>query len=347
MPSINLPVSLSINGTRFLDWHDMTIDRSLERMPWLFDMSVRNNWREDGKRRIRRGDAVQVKLGNEVLITGYVDDLIAEFDANQHELRIRGRSKAADLVDCSGVERQFVQKTLAEIIAAVSKPFGINVINESGDTDKFTKDVMTEGETFYEYLEELARMRAVRMADTPTGDVVLLKTITRQSATPLVLGKNVVRARSQKAAQNLFSEYSCYADQTGTGFSASEIATEGHAVDDSVRYRPKVFLLGFDANNEQCRLRAELQKRVNRARATAVTYTVRGWTQNNGESWAPGMLVTVRDEYSGLNENMIVMGTKLIADSDGARTDITVMPKYALDQLPVPKKEDEDELWLT
>ena len=338
------PVSLSINGVRYFDWNDMAVMRSVERMPWEFEFIVENEWRGDNKRRIKRGDAVQVKHGEEVLISGYIDDVDPNYDATSHKLEIRGRSKLADLFDCTSFDKTFTDLSLAQIAKQICEPFGINVVDQAQQDAPFANKAISKGQDFWSFLEELARMRAVRLSDSPNGDLVLVQKLTEQAATPLVLGNNIVRARGTRSARELFSEYHVMTNDDFVGFGASsakDLAHPAGSVEDAIkRYRPLVVLASFDANSADCAKRADLQKRVNRGRSEAITYSVNGWTQENQQTWRPGMKVQVRDEYAEINDVRTIMDVRSIMNDDGAGSEITVMPNYVLDLLPVPEEDD-------
>lgn len=331
-------IALMINGTRFLDWHQVRVTRSLEYVPWEFDCTVENPWRDDSKRRITRGDAVKLFYGDELLLTGYVDDIDAEYDANSHKLSVIGRSKTADLVDCSGLDNPYNNLTLAEIAAQICTPFGISVQDNAKEQKPFMAPTITSGESYFEFLEELARMRAVRLCDSPAGDLVLCKKLSELSGTVLALGRNIVRANGKKSARELFSRYHFITNNASNwGGSADDVA-HPYAADEDVikRFRPVCVVAGFDAEADDLATRANLQKRVHRGRSESNTYIVRGWEQDNGKTWRPGMRVPVNDPYSNINDERTIMEVALVVDDSGAYTEITVMPNYVLDKLPVP-----------
>lgn len=335
-------ISLSINGTRYLNWGDMTVTRSLERMPWEFEFSAENNWREDNKRQISRGDSVKVKHGNELLLTGYVDDIDAKYDATSHKLVIKGRSKLADLIDCSTFDIKMTKQSLAEIAQQLCKPFDIAVVDNAKLDSPFANKTLAKGQFIWDFLEELARMRAVRLSDSPEGNLVLLNKITEQSVTPLILGKNIVTGDATKSARDLFSEYHVVGSDSAWGESDSEkTAHPAGSVEDSVkRYRPTVVVPAFSVDSDDCETRADLQKRVHRARAETIVYEVNNWVMDDGKTWRPGMLVPVRDDYSGINGWQVIMSTRLIVTGNRKYAEITVMPRYVLDLLPVPDADD-------
>ncbi|TNC80717.1 MAG: hypothetical protein C9356_12515 [Oleiphilus sp.] len=338
-------VSLSINGTRYLDWHSMTVIRSLEHLPWRFEAEVRNGWQDDAKRRIRRGDAVQVKYGEEVLITGYVDEVLADYDAHSHQLTIMGRSKLGDLVDCTASGESSNQQSLAKIAKALCKPFGIEVVDHAKKNKPYVQHVVTAGEGVMDYLEERSRIRGVRLSDSPEGNLHIVDKPQHRSETALVLGRNILSATSQRRAQSLYSNYVILGEFGGlsAGSASQKVQINAEVTDPFVkRHRPLFINTATSVDDEDAATRAEIQKRVHRSRAERHTYTVKGWTQDNGRTWLPGMLVAVRDAYTGVQEDLLIMESRLTLGEDGETSELLMMPKYAVERAPVPEEDNEE-----
>ena len=59
--------------------------------------------RRPAPRRIRPGDLCQVFIGNDLVLTGFVDATPIRYDGNAVGVGVKGRSKTADLVDCCPV----------------------------------------------------------------------------------------------------------------------------------------------------------------------------------------------------------------------------------------------------
>ena len=99
------PLILQIDSQRYQGWQDVCVALSLEQLADNFSMTVTERWAGvDQVRPIRPGPACTISLGNEQILTGYVDEVLATYDASHHSLMARGRSMAGDLVDCSGAE---------------------------------------------------------------------------------------------------------------------------------------------------------------------------------------------------------------------------------------------------
>lgn len=80
----------------------MRVTRGIERFPSDFDLGLMDYFPgSDQKQLVKEGMPCQVKLGSDLVITGYVDDWSPSISRSRHEVRATGRNKCCDLVDCS------------------------------------------------------------------------------------------------------------------------------------------------------------------------------------------------------------------------------------------------------
>ncbi len=107
-------------------------------------------------------------------MTGYVDAVEIERSDTTASVTLRGRSKTADLIDCSP-ELDSLELTgldLAAVARVVCKPFGIEVVcPDSGPV--FPVSAAHHGETAWKLIERLARQRKLLLMDDEEGRLVL------------------------------------------------------------------------------------------------------------------------------------------------------------------------------
>ncbi|EFB1294442.1 hypothetical protein DFY52_09425 [Escherichia coli] len=149
----------------------MSVSRSLKAIAGEFDLSVTTRWSAAAPRVIREGQPCTVRLGADTVLTGYIDNFIPSYDADNVEIRVMGRDKTGDLVDCSVVHSSGKWKgvRLEQVAADVCRPFGITVITETPTGEAFASVVLEQGETGFELLDRLAKQRGVLLTSDGAG----------------------------------------------------------------------------------------------------------------------------------------------------------------------------------
>ena len=94
--------TLTVDGRRYERWEEVRVTREIDRMCTDFNIAV--------SERFLAGAAdlplapfmpCTVAIGGDVVLTGYVDNYLPEVEADRHTVRITGRSKTEDIIDCT------------------------------------------------------------------------------------------------------------------------------------------------------------------------------------------------------------------------------------------------------
>lgn len=169
-------IQLHVNGRIYGGWKEARVTRSIDAISGKFDLNVTDRWEVDSQPwQIFPGDECVIKIGGETLITGYVDEASPEYDSESHGIRISGRDKTCDLVDCSAVVKSYELRglRLEDIAASLAQPFGINVRAEADTGARFETFAIQPGETCWEAIERAARQRFMLVTTNGAGDLVI------------------------------------------------------------------------------------------------------------------------------------------------------------------------------
>lgn len=338
---------LTVGNQLHQGWKKVSLFRSIEHAAHAFDISLTDRWGEGEARAIKAGESCTLKYGNELLITGYIDAVEPSHDANSHSVRVRGRSKPGDLVDCSISQHEYKSQDLLQIAKALASGFGINVSSETDIGDKFTSVRLASGQPIWEFLEQLARIRAVRFVSDINGDLVITTAGANRADTSLELGVNIKSAQAEIDHSQLYSAYLVKAQQGGGSlFLNAETAAfpEGEAKDKRVtRYRPLTIESETTTDKAGCQTRAEWARNTHFGRARSTIITVTGWQQKDGgRTWMPNELVPIDDDLLGIKGDRLIRSVTLLLDKNGTRTELAVVPKEAFELTPLPEPEETD-----
>ncbi|MEP9372621.1 phage baseplate assembly protein [Mesorhizobium sp. KR1-2] len=337
-------VALSIDGMDWYGWKEAQITLSMEQGAGTFQLTLTEQWAGSVRRPIGPGAACSVSIDGELVIKGWVDDVEPAYDAESHDLTVRGRDATGDLVDCAVLPPfEYRGLTLTEIATRIAAPFSIPVRAEVDVGKPFERFAVQPGETAWEAIERAARMRAVLAMADGRGGLLLTRAGTGQAPAPLVLGGNVLAARGQFTFKDRFSEYHALGQQEGSdafGDAAEASAPNARVTDTAVRrYRPTILLGEAQGDDGGLKQRAEWQKAVNAGRSKRATYTVQDW-RAAGALWRPNARVSVVDAYMNLDgEELFIPRVTMALSEAGTFAGIEVAPLDAYKLEPESKAQ--------
>lgn len=343
---MNDTVFLRVNGREWGGWTSLRISAGVDRVARDFNVTISRTWpgATEPTPKIKNGDRVEVLMGDDLVMTGWIEATPVRYDASSISLGIVGRSRTADLVDCTAAPAQHAGATLVGIAAALAKPFGINVIDAGAPTTSVIGAQPQHGETVIDCLNRLLGQVQALAYDDERGDLVIGNIGTTRAVTALVQGENILTCDTEKSVKDLFSEYLVTGQRPGTDtdFGAATISAIKQTVSDSTvtRYRPYTIQQSGTATTATCKARCEFEAAQRAAKVRETTYTVQGWRQGDGSLWRPNLAVIVYDPLCGFdNEELIIGEVNFTQGDSGTITELKVAPADAyLPKPPTQKK---------
>lgn len=346
-------VTLLVNGIEYRGWKSVSIAAGIERVARDFDLDVTDRWpgATDIPRRIRAGDVCEVYIGDDKLLTGYVDATPIRYDGKSVSVGVKGRSKTADLVDCAAVYKggEWRNIKVERIAADLAAPFGIEVVAEAATGAPVIKHSINPGESAFDSIDRLLSLHQLLCTDDAEGRAVFVKAGSGgRCGTALVYGQNILEADAPLDGKGLFSNYTAKGQRIGRdGDSGPAIAhVTGSASDASVkRHRPLIVLPHGNVTTAICTDRACYEKLHRSAKSLETTYTVQGWRQADGTLWLPNKLVRVTDPVIGFDAELLIVEVSWKKSEEGTRTLLRVGPASGYMPMPEAKKQEKDQGW--
>jgi prophage tail gpP-like protein len=176
-----------------------------------------------------------VAIGGDVVLTGYIDNYLPEVEADRHTVRITGRSKTEDIIDCTPDIQggQFAGYKLDAIARAigqsVGKPYPIDVVVEVDVGEPFPDATIERHETGFAFLERLCRLRSILATDDEQGRLVLTRAGAKRATDALLQGPggNVQWVAGTFSGARRFSHYKVKAQQTVHGSTSPAQSWQG------------------------------------------------------------------------------------------------------------------------
>ncbi|MCW3644118.1 Mu P family protein [Burkholderia cenocepacia] len=335
-------------------WLDVSVTRGIERCPSSFDVSYTEPYPSVGDILAQPGDWVQVMLGDDLVLTGFVDRYMPSYSGNQHSVRITGRSKCQDLVDCAAYINggQLLNMTVDKIAAALCAPYGIGVSVAAGtDVGKPIEQVnVMVGETSYAVLELLCRYRALLLYDTPDGSLQLasggnanttgpVAIGTRVAASGFTEGINVMSASLMLAMDGRFSQYDAAYQGLDT---LRDIGNGGniisHTYDATVpRFRYRAIISENVTGGVEIALqRAQWEMAYRYGRSFQVRLVTDSWRDSAGMLYEPNVLVDIDLPSLKLSpRRWLISEVAYKKGPEGTSAELTIMPPQAFYQEPI------------
>ncbi|EIV6705463.1 TPA: phage baseplate assembly protein [Klebsiella aerogenes] len=340
-------VSLTVDGKIIEGWDSVRVTRGIERFPSDFDLGLMDYFPGNGQKQlVTEGMPCQVKFGSDLVINGYVDDWAPSISRSRHEVRASGRSKCADLVDCSAEWPNNVinNSNALDIASRLASHYNIGVSTDVDDLVKVPQFSLNWGESPQEILDRVSRWSALLYYDQPDGNLFLTRVGTKRAASGIAEGVNIEQAYFRRSMADRFSDYVGVSMSISpiagfspdTAYDSVTLATAHDPEAASMRYRKRIIIVESTLMASQQAQRAidwEMNRRYGRSRQ--LTVTIDSWRDKSGKLWEPNTLIPVNIPSLQLPDTeMLIAEVTYIRDSDGTHARLYLMPPEAFSVQP-------------
>lgn len=342
-------IELRVNGRSYGGWKEARVARGVDRAAGDFSLTVSDRWPgQSVPQDVRPGDACQVMVNGQTVITGYVDEVKPNYGPTTHEVQFSGRSKTADLVDCSVVHSsgQWSGASLRGIVRDLVSPFGLSVVEQAPLTAGIPDFQIQPGETAFNALERVCAVQGLLVCDDARGNVVFARAGTVRGTGQIRFKRgdaevrnrnNVLNAAGTFSWRERFSRYIVKGQAAATddwnGLQAAGV--EAEVSDTEIgRYRPLIVIAEEQVGGATAQQRAKWERSTRRGKGLVIEYTVQGWVQDtSGTLWEPNTLVSVDDDYQQVRGTLLIAGCTYQIGQSGSTTVLRVCAPEAFDVL--------------
>lgn len=332
---------LTLGAAEYSGWEDISVTLRAEGFPNSFEISV--SIAATGSLPAQEGEECFVHLGDDRVVTGYVDRVIEGGDASIHRVTILGRGRTQDLVDC-GAEwpsHQLIGGNALTIAQNLAKPYGVAVALGNGATPgpDVAQWPLNYGETAAEIVQRLARNAGLLAYEDSDGQLLLAKVGTEAAASGIVWGQNVEEWSVERSMDQRFSEYVCCSESMDAMMELGGSDFFDVESDPNVpRHRRMYLVVEFVATDPQAftiqRAKWEAARRA--GRSFICRATVDSWRDKSGALWAPNTLIPVSLPGSAGHDDLIIASVTFRRENGrGTTAEIVAMPKSAFTPEPI------------
>jgi len=330
---------LEVNGIPYTFFTSAAVDIRLDAFCRTFRFGATNTG--EAALPFRGGEAVRVLDGDDVLVTGNIEQVNADYDDTGHSITVSGRDKAGDILDSTlEASGDFVPPlTMKRAVELIVKQLGVDVtVADDVRPAAFDKagDLLAPepGQNAFDFLESLGRKRRVFLTTDGEGRIHIIRGSTARSPGALqnILGADDNNVLSASVSYDLTGRYRSYKSLSGLNPLALQAAgvtsveatvnQKGRAIDSAIRAgRQLTFIpesqLSSGVNSE----RASWEANVRKARSRVYSAVVQGFRPApDSPPWQVNTVVDIVDDFAGINGAMLINSVSYNLDETSGST---------------------------
>lgn len=331
-------IVVSVSGGDFFNWTIASVSTGIQTAASNFAMTVMRSGAAREALPIFGNEPCEIRVGEQKLITGFIEGVMPSSTKDANSETFSGRSKTADLIDCSAEAKPgtFNSQFPETIAAALSRPYSVDVVVDPGvltGFDAIPSFRLSPGERIHAAIIRAVRLRSLLVTDNSLGQLVITTAGARKATGRIVRGENILASSGGTNTSQVYSEYECKGQTVASddAFGDSANAIEAVFRDSEVsRFRKLILSPESAANSERCLARAQREAVVRLGQASKYTYTLYGWYQPDGTLWRKNTEVFVDDPFSKMEGEFLISHVTYRIDKDNGRVvDLAVGPKGA------------------
>jgi prophage tail gpP-like protein len=344
---------LEVNGLSLSGWNTVRVTRGIERCPNDFSLTMTERFTgelAEVRASVQPGDSCIVRLGSDLVISGYVERFTPSIGPGQHAIEVGGRGRCSDLVDCAAEwpGGQIVASSALGVAQKLCEPYGIEATCLTDPGVPIPKMVLNVGETPFEIIERVCRFSALLAYEGPDGNLVLSRVGTAKAASGFKEGVNVESASIAYSSDQQFSEYQVVRMSMDTLHDAGDAGNLIETVKNPniKRHRRRVIVAeGGDMGSEIAKQRAQWECSRRFGRAAQLRLTTDGWRDSAGALYMPNTLADVAlPTLKAPQHTWLISEVTYRRDDGGTACDVVIMPPEAFQPEPVLMQQGPAEL---
>lgn len=321
-----MSIILTVNGKQYDNFINATVEKRMDALcdTFTFQLSIP----EGEVLPFTGGEACQVFVNNQLALTGNIEIVGVDYNADNHLITISGRDKTGDLLDSTldiiSDLKASSNLTLQAIIEKVISSLGLDItVSTQATIEPFNKaeDVVSPepGQNAFEFIERYARKRQVLLRSDADGNVVITSPTNTVVNSPLrnifnFNGNNIKRGSVSYDSTGRYRFYKFGSSANPSAFNFAGEVTVAQAVDQKgfttdkevKRARTLILTAEVPMSNEQCAKRAQWEANVRKAKSRVFSATVQGFNNLTGVLWDFNTLVSVVDNFTNIDATMLI-----------------------------------------
>jgi len=350
-------MKLEVNGKQFENFISAECEIRLDALAGTFRFSAVNP--NGVEMPFKGGEECRVIVDGEAVLTGDIEVVEVDYDGENHDIVIQGRSRSARLLDSSiGIlDDIFTDNlTLKSLIEKVADNIGLEIsVTDNAKPAPFNpaEDLAAPepGDNAFSLIEKFVRKRNVLLHPSADGGITIATNSQTVAAGRIqhIIGandNNVMNSRFRYDSTGRFNVYEMASQLnpiplvvTGGSDLASLVDQRGGVFDDSIKPgRRMVIVAEAPYSDEECEARAKWELDVRKARGLVYSCTVPYFRVGgtSGDLWRINRIYQIVDDFVGKIEPMLCNSVRYQYDDEtGSTTQLSFVGRNAYTNNPV------------
>lgn len=292
------------------------------------------------------GKSIEIRFNDSVACVGFIDRFQPHVEGHDgREIRVSGRSKAQDFVDCAALHDtgNFANQTLLQIAQKLDQ-FGVGITTDQ-ELEQLDTFQLTPGETAFRAIEKKLRSQGLTFAGQRDGSLKITKASATRHAGGLFDGINCAGLSGDLNWAHRHSK-AIVRGQQASGHGDGALQVEAESEDTAIgRFRPVLVIADDDIDEAEAQKRADTRLAREAGESLKASIRVQGFRDDAGTLWTPGFLVWTESAFLGITQVMLIEKVTFSQDRNAGSTAVLDLIDPRAFEGKAPKSSKSRDAW--
>lgn len=329
-------IYLEVAGIKYEGFTDIAVNSAMENFCSSFSFSTTVKETKSGRviNDIKLGQQAKVYIDDNLLITGFIEDLDKEVSPNSHSKTASGRDIGGDIIDSDIKQKSYNQRNFELLCNLVLKDngFTIKVINKVGLLKLEAKETIKteQGQSIFSFLDKYAKKLQVLLKMDNKGNLTIIREDNNIVKNMLINNHtsdtNILTSRLKLSTVDRFNVVEVYSQGNNKTHTKTGISQKGSAIDSQIRKtRRKILTMDTASESKSLKALAEWNINVRRAKGSRYTCKTLGFYSSNNTLWQPNTLVDIVDYDMEVQGTFLIQGVEFSQSLQGSFTTLDIV----------------------
>ena len=329
-------IYLEVAGIKYEGFTDIAVNSAMENFCSSFSFSTTVKETKLGRviNDIKLSQQAKVYIDDNLLITGFIEDLDKEVSANSHSKTASGRDIGGDIIDSDIKQKSYNQRNFELLCNLVLKDngFTIKVINKVGLLKLEAKETIKteQGQSIFSFLDKYAKKLQVLLKMDNNGNLTIIReddsVVKNMLINNYTSDTNILSSRLKLTTVDRFNVVEVYSQGNNKTHTKTSISQKGTATDSQIRKtRRKILTMDTASESKSLKALAEWNINVRRAKGSRYTCKTLGFYSSNNTLWQPNTLVDIVDYDMEVQGTFLIQGVEFSQSLQGSFTTLDIV----------------------